>query len=86
MRKAELADNIVYVCGRAMHRNKAAIANIAAQIVDEIFVQVDDQQGRVGAHAVQHRLAECANARPIFNEQLCIVPIHRCEHFFDGLG
>ena len=82
--ETELRDNLVHIGGRAVHRDEAAVADGFAQIDDEILIQINDQQGRIGAQAVQHRLAECSNSRTIFDKQLCIVPINGREHLGDG--
>jgi hypothetical protein len=82
--EAELRDDLVHIGGRPVHRDEAAVADGFAQIDDEILVQINDQQGRIGAQAVQHRLAECADPRAIFDKQLGIVPIDRRKHLGDG--
>jgi len=75
MCKPEIVYDCIHLGRRTMNSDEAAIANNVTQICNKIFVQVDDQQYGIGAHAVQYGLAESTNARTIFNKQFGIVPI-----------
>ena len=86
MCKPETVNDCVHIRCRTMDSDEAAIANSLTQICNKIFVKINDQQRRVGAHAVQNGLTECTDARAIFHEQFGVVPVNRRKHFFHGEG
>jgi cardiolipin synthase len=83
MLKAMRTHDFFDVGRRSVNRDEATVANILAQIVDEIFVGVDRDQRRIARHPFEHGAAECAHARPIFDEQLGVLPVHRTQHVAD---
>ena len=66
-----------------MHRDKPAVPDGFAQIIDKVGVEIDHQQRRIGSHPFEHRLAKGADAGAVFDEQLGIIPIDRSQHLFD---
>ena len=72
--EAAVGEDLLDVGGRAGDRDQPRIVDRFLEVVGEIGVGVDRQQGRVGAELVEDRPGEGADARAIFDEQLGVRP------------
>ena len=64
-----LPDKAPHVGSRPMHDLQPRIVELRLQIGDEIQIEINRQQGRIGVQPIKYRLREGAYPRSIFDEQ-----------------